>query len=59
MPPNEKKILPKATFDRLKAACQDIMLWELIDPDVWREFECVPDSEFWESNWDRGVSDDA
>jgi hypothetical protein len=40
--------LPQSSYDRLKAACEDILLWEHVDPDIYLSYEAVPDAEFWE-----------
>jgi len=41
-------VLPQATYDKLKAACQDILLWKHIDPDAWYGYDPVPDGDYWE-----------
>jgi hypothetical protein len=39
--------LPQSSYDRLKAACQDILLTKHVNPDCYTEYEPIPDDEFW------------
>jgi hypothetical protein len=52
--------LPQTSYDRLRAACTDILLWDHIDPDCYHDYEPIPDDDYWEPvrsrfgrNWGR------
>ena len=41
-------VLPQSSYDRLRAVCEDILLWDHIDPDCYMGYRPIPDSEYWE-----------
>lgn len=45
---SERLKLPQSSYDRLRAACEDLLLAHHVDPDAFREYDPIPDAQYWE-----------